>query len=288
MQKDEGVSNDGFHLDRTKDRTIGTIGIRSFRTISPPDLPRHKIMEPRRDAPFFPNHVPIPAFPRWVLNVSKVTQQSTPDESFGQEHALVSRVQVDLQRTHRVLRRQNESGIERGVHDLQTHWCVAGASRDLIVPSGRDLLLGLGVDCDETEICVDRARDGGDINGRSKLNTGRVTDHGDVHVDDSRLGLEYQLARDGKVPTDGTVGNPELAKLAPDVLRDVGEATFKQGCPCVLGGEIDRLTVTCDGAFLELTNRAVDSILKSEGKLTSMSGVMTDTFSILGASDLGR
>jgi hypothetical protein len=58
--------------------------------------------------------------------------------------------------------------------------------------------------------------------------------------------------------------------------------------PCVLGEGTDKLTVMCDGAFLELTNRAVDSILKSEGKLTSMSGVMTDIFSILGASDLGR
>jgi hypothetical protein len=282
------VSNDGFHLDRTKDRTIGTIGIRSFRTISPPDLSRHKIVNTRRDAPFFPNHVPIPAFPRWVLSVSKVTQQSTPDGSFGQEHALVSRVQVDFQRTHRVLRRQNESGIDRGVHDFQTHRCAAGASRDLIEPSGRDLLLGLGVDCDETEICVDRARDGGDIDGRSKLNTGRVADHGDVRVDGSRLGLEYQPARDGEVPTDGAVGNSELAKLASDILHDTGKARFKKVGPCVLGEGTDKLTVMCDGAFLELTNRAVDSILKSEGKLTSMSGVMTDIFSILGASDLGR
>ena len=282
------MSNHGFHLDRAKDRTIGTIGIRSFRTISPPDLSRHKIVNTRWDAPFFPNQIPLPAFPRWVLGVSEVTQQSTPDESFGQEHALVSRVQVDFQRTHRVLRRQNESRIDRGVHDFQTHWCATGASRDLIEPSGRDLLLGLGVDCDETEVCVDRARDGGDIDGGSELNTGRVTDHGDVHVDGSRLGLEYQLARDGEVPTDGAFGNSERAKLASDFLRDVGKARFKQECPCVLGGEIDRLTVTCDGAFLELTNRAVDSILKSEGKLTSMSGAMTDIFSILGASDLGR
>ena len=82
---------------------------------------------------------------------------------------------------------------------------MAGTSRDLVETSIRDLLLGFGLDRDESEIDVDRAGGGGDVDGGSKVNVGAVTDHDDVGVDGSRLGLEDQLVPDSEVPTDGTI-----------------------------------------------------------------------------------
>ena len=56
----------------------------------------------------------------------------------------------------------------------------------------------------------------------------------------------------------------------------------------VPGREKGELTVACSDAFLDLTDRMPDLILKSEGKLTSISGATTNIFSIFGAADLGR
>ena len=218
MQRDPWVTDDGLQMNRTEDQTIRIVGERRSRTISPPNLSGYNTANTRRDTPSVPSQVPPPTIPRRVLSTSPNPQMRVPEEDFRRELSLVGGVQVNIQRASRVLRPQRESGIDWGVYDFEAHWCVARAGRDFVGPSGRDLLLGLCLDRDESEIGVDWASGGGDVDDRSAVGAGGVTDHGDARVDGSRLGLEDQLVLDGEVSADGTIGNFEFAIFAFDSL----------------------------------------------------------------------
>ena len=185
----------------------------------------------RRDAPSPPNQVPFPVVPRRVSGVSSNTQRSVTDESFGRETALEGWVQEGLQTSPRVLRRQHERGVDWAVNDFEAYWCVVGTSRDLVDPSGRDLLPGLRVDYDEGKVGIDRTSAGGDVDvgPTVTVSTGAVTDHGDVRVDGSRLGLENKPVPDGEVPADRAVGDIEIASQAFGVLCGARKARRKEG-----------------------------------------------------------
>jgi len=184
---------------------------------------------PKWEAPSSTDQVPTSIIPRRVLGVSQNTQGGASgevsDESLGREQALVGWVQVNFQRTPYILRPYHQSGINRGVQDFEAHRCVFGTSRDLIGPSRRDLLLGVGVNCDESEVGFNGAGGCSDVDDGSNVNTsgvvdhGGIADHGDVRVDGSRPRLENKPFRGGEVSADWAIGNFEFAIFAFDVCK---------------------------------------------------------------------